>query len=76
MAVAALASSALVRATVLESLQRITTAFVRQVSKNKGLGDAVANSAGGKIFTYGSYRLGVYGPGMPRSVKGGTQTSG
>jgi poly(A) polymerase len=33
------------------------------VSKKKGLGDAVASSAGGKIFTYGSYRLGVYGPG-------------
>ena len=32
-------------------------------SKKKGLGDAIVNSAGGKIFTYGSYRLGVYGPG-------------
>jgi poly(A) polymerase len=51
------------RTTVLESLQRITTEFVLQVSKRKGLGDAVAGSAGGKIFTYGSYRLGVYGPG-------------
>ncbi|KAI9820510.1 MAG: polynucleotide adenylyltransferase [Thelocarpon impressellum] len=49
--------------TVLESLQRITTQFVLEVSKKKGLGDAVVNSAGGKIFTYGSYRLGVYGPG-------------
>lgn len=48
---------------MLESLQKITTEFVRQVSKKKGLSDAVANSAGGKIFTYGSYRLGVYGPG-------------
>ncbi|KAI9775285.1 MAG: polynucleotide adenylyltransferase, partial [Peltula sp. TS41687] len=49
--------------TVLESLQRITTEFVRQVSKKNGLSDAVADSAGGKIFTYGSYRLGVHGPG-------------
>lgn len=51
------------RTVVLESLQKITIEFVRQVSKKKGLSDAVANSAGGKIFTYGSYRLGVYGPG-------------
>ncbi len=51
------------RTVVLESLQKITTEFVRQVSKKKGFSDAVANSAGGKIFTYGSYRLGVYGPG-------------
>ncbi|KAI9887495.1 MAG: polynucleotide adenylyltransferase [Watsoniomyces obsoletus] len=51
------------RTVVLESLQKITTEFVRQVSKKKGFNDAVAESAGGKIFTYGSYRLGVYGPG-------------
>ncbi|KAI9750173.1 MAG: hypothetical protein M4579_006585 [Chaenotheca gracillima] len=51
------------RTTVLESLQRITTTFVREVSKKRGLGDNIANNAGGKIFTYGSYRLGVYGPG-------------
>ncbi|KAI9802134.1 MAG: polynucleotide adenylyltransferase [Piccolia ochrophora] len=51
------------RAAVLESIQKITTEFVRLVSRNKGLSESVANSAGGKIFTYGSYRLGVYGPG-------------
>ncbi|KAI9849101.1 MAG: polynucleotide adenylyltransferase [Sclerophora amabilis] len=51
------------RTTVLESLQRITTEFVRGVSRKRGLGDNIANNAGGKIFTYGSYRLGVYGPG-------------
>lgn len=31
--------------------------------KKKGLPDHFVNQAGGKIFTYGSYRLGVYGPG-------------
>lgn len=51
------------RATVLESIQWITTEFVRRVSKERGLGDELAKAAGGKIFTYGSYRLGVYGPG-------------
>lgn len=28
-----------------------------------GLSDVAANAAGGKIFTFGSYRLGVHGPG-------------
>lgn len=51
------------RAAVLASLQTITEEFVRRVSKAQGLADNVANSAGGKIFTYGSYRLGVVGPG-------------
>lgn len=36
---------------------------MRQVSKAQGLPDSVANSAGGKIFTFGSFRLGVFGPG-------------
>ncbi|KAL3425937.1 hypothetical protein PVAG01_02728 [Phlyctema vagabunda] len=51
------------RGVVLQSLQAITEEFVRRVSKAQGLTDAVANSAGGKIFTYGSFRLGVFGPG-------------
>jgi hypothetical protein len=37
--------------------------FVRTVSLNRGLSEAAANAAGGKIFTFGSYRLGVHGPG-------------
>ena len=47
-------------------LARITTLvkdFVRKVSLERGLSEAVANVAGGKIFTYGSYRLGVHSPG-------------
>jgi len=30
----------------------------------KGLPPAIINEAGGKIFTFGSYRLGVFGPGQ------------
>ncbi|KAJ7869654.1 hypothetical protein B0H13DRAFT_1051859 [Mycena leptocephala] len=30
---------------------------------SRGLSEAVATAAGGKIFTFGSYRLGVHGPG-------------
>ncbi|KZF24104.1 putative poly(A) polymerase pla1 [Xylona heveae TC161] len=51
------------RTTVLKSLQNVTVEFVRQVSKRKGLPQSAIESSGGKIFTYGSYRLGVYGPG-------------
>jgi poly(A) polymerase Pap1 len=37
--------------------------FVQVVSRKKGLSNAAVEASGGKIFTYGSYRLGVYGPG-------------
>lgn len=37
--------------------------FVRAVSISKGLSESAATAAGGKIFTFGSYRLGVHGPG-------------
>jgi poly(A) polymerase len=37
---------------------------VKEVMSKKGkFSQAVIDSAGGKIVTYGSYRLGVYGPG-------------
>lgn len=37
--------------------------FVHKVSISRGLSEASAAAAGGKIFTFGSYRLGVHGPG-------------
>lgn len=36
---------------------------MRQVSRARGLPEPVVKNAGGKIFTYGSFRLGVFGPG-------------
>jgi poly(A) polymerase len=51
------------RKKVLEQLQAITEKFVRHVGTQKGLAPSVINSAGGKVSTFGSYRLGVYGPG-------------
>lgn len=51
------------RREVLASLGVIAKEFVRVVLKSKGLSDEVAKASGGKVFTYGSYRLGVFGPG-------------
>lgn len=36
---------------------------MRKVAAVRGLSEAAAIAAGGKIFTFGSYRLGVHGPG-------------
>ncbi|EIE77401.1 hypothetical protein RO3G_02105 [Rhizopus delemar RA 99-880] len=46
-----------------EAKQRIVKEFVYKVSKLQGLSESVARSAGGKIFTFGSYQLGVHGAG-------------
>lgn len=47
----------------LQLLQRVAIEFIKSVSRKKGLSPAAVEAAGGKIFTFGSYRLGVYGPG-------------
>ncbi|KAI7899221.1 Poly(A) polymerase central domain-containing protein [Cokeromyces recurvatus] len=51
------------RVVVLGKLDKIVKEFVYKVSKLKGFPDSLAREAGGKIFTYGSYRLGVHGAG-------------
>ena len=51
------------RKNALQLIQKIVTEFVKQVSQKNKLPQATIDAAGGKIFTYGSYRLGVYGPG-------------
>jgi poly(A) polymerase len=48
---------------VLSKLNQIVKEFVYRVSKMKKFSEAMAREAGGKIFTFGSYRLGVHGPG-------------
>lgn len=55
------------RVAVLATIQKVTTEFVKHVGKLKGLSDSVLQNAGGKVFTFGSYRLGVYGPGLSLS---------
>lgn len=51
------------RVEVLSLFQKMVQEFVFTVSKKKNMSDGMARDAGGKIFTFGSYRLGVYGPG-------------
>lgn len=51
------------RVEVLLTLQRLVQDFVIEVSKSKNMSDSMAKDSGGKVFTFGSYRLGVYGPG-------------
>ncbi|KAJ7495537.1 Poly(A) polymerase central domain-containing protein [Mycena latifolia] len=50
------------REIVLGRVAALVRKFVHDVSISKGLSEAAANAAGGKIFTFGSYRLGVHGP--------------
>jgi poly(A) polymerase len=51
------------RSAVLNSLQQITEEFVRQVGKAQGLAENIVKNLGGKIVTFGSFKLGVIGPG-------------
>lgn len=53
----------IIREVVLGRVAAVVKKFVRSVSVARGLSEAAANAAGGKIFTFGSYRLGVHGPG-------------
>lgn len=54
----------LFREVVLGKLDKLVKEFVYRTSKKRQLPDADAREAGGKIFTFGSYRLGVHGAGM------------
>ncbi|KAF2011170.1 Poly(A) polymerase [Aaosphaeria arxii CBS 175.79] len=51
-----------VRQRVLDHLQKVVEEFIRRAGKAKGLPASTVDSSGGKIFWFGSYALGVYGP--------------
>jgi poly(A) polymerase len=51
------------RVIVLGKLDVMVKDFVYRVGKLKGFPDSLAKQAGGKIFTFGSYRLGVHSAG-------------
>lgn len=50
------------RIRVLKHLQKVTEEFVKRCAKAKRLPQSTVDSLGGKIFTYGSYTIGVHGP--------------
>lgn len=52
------------RSEVLRTFQRAVVEFVKVIGKRKGMSDAQLKDAGGKVTTFGSFRLGAYGPGM------------
>lgn len=51
------------RACVLQELQRLVLQWIHEASMKEGMDDESAKLAGGKIFTFGSYRLGLVTPG-------------
>ncbi|KAF5528046.1 Poly(A) polymerase pla1 [Colletotrichum aenigma] len=52
------------RSLVINHLQQICDEFVKRVARKREEGnEALIRDARGQIFTYGSFRLGVYGPG-------------
>ena len=51
------------REEILISLKRCVIQAVKNIYKAKGKTDEEANNAGGGVFSFGSYRLGIAGPG-------------
>ena len=51
------------REEILISLKKCVIEAVKNMYKAKGKSDEEANNAGGGVFSFGSYRLGIVGPG-------------
>ncbi|GMH10794.1 hypothetical protein Nepgr_012635 [Nepenthes gracilis] len=51
------------REQVLNRIREIVKAWVKQLTRQRGYTDQMAEDANALIFTFGSYRLGVHGPG-------------
>lgn len=58
-----MSTDAICRVQVLNHFQKVTEEFVRRVLKRKSYPQSTIDNAGGRIFPFGSYALGVYGPG-------------
>ena len=51
------------RLETLKKLNNITIEFVKYVGRKKQFSETMVAGFGGRIFPFGSYRLGVFGPG-------------
>lgn len=51
------------REIVLGRIAKLVKEFVKKISLEQGLSEAAAEAAGGNIYTFGSYRLGVHSAG-------------
>ncbi|XBW37140.1 hypothetical protein QEN19_002718 [Hanseniaspora menglaensis] len=51
------------RKKVINVLTELAKQFVYEASISKGMSESLAKDAGGCVYTFGSYRLGVHGPG-------------
>ncbi|KAG6644030.1 nuclear poly(A) polymerase 4-like [Carya illinoinensis] len=51
------------RKEVLDRIDQIVKVWVKQLTRKKGYTDQMVEDANAVIFTFGSYRLGVHGPG-------------
>ncbi|KAI3940738.1 hypothetical protein MKW98_030057 [Papaver atlanticum] len=56
-------AESLSREEVLGRLDEIVKTWVKKVTRNRGYNDQMVQEANAKIYTFGSYRLGVHGPG-------------
>ncbi|KAF9117131.1 polynucleotide adenylyltransferase [Mortierella sp. AM989] len=57
------------REIVLGKLSKMVKEFVYRISIRRNLPELSAKEAGGKIFTFGSYRLGVHGSGKSTLIR-------
>jgi len=52
----------------LKFMEKVAREFIKEAMTKKGKPQSIIEKAGGKVSTYGSYRLGVFGPGASMEI--------